>query len=76
MSISPVSYQEINAYNQCHNYVLTENEIDIIKEMSTNYVSEINNKNPTKKPPYGTYSMQSNNFVKGLQAMAKQADKK
>ena len=52
MGITSLSFQEIQAYNDLTNAQLSPDEVLIIKKMSVAYVSQSNDKNPHKSPPY------------------------
>lgn len=52
MGVVPISFTEIMAYNELTNAQLSPDEALIIKKMSVAYVSQYQDKNPSKKAPY------------------------
>lgn len=65
MGVYPLTFTEINSYIQSTNTPLNRQEVLLIKRMSSAYVSELNDKNPNKLPPYTT-SEPSNIDAKSL----------
>ena len=52
MGISPVSYQEILSYSTLNGLEFTPNEINTMKNMSSQYCRYVSDKNPSTKAPY------------------------
>lgn len=72
MGLSPISFTEIKAYVDLTDSPLTVDEVMIIRKMSQSYVSEVQNKDPNAKPPFGSFSVKRNNsFVEALKGIAK-----
>ncbi len=72
MGLNSISWGEIHAYNQCHNYVLNESEMDIIKDMSSAFVRYMSDKDPNAIAPYGNNKKPSiNPLVDALKNVAR-----
>lgn len=52
MGLSPVSYQEIEAYCGLTGLEFTPEEVNVIIEMSRNYVKYVTDKNPNAIAPF------------------------
>lgn len=52
MGIAPITFKEIQAYNELTNSNLSGDEVLILRKMSIAYSNELQDKNPHKKPPY------------------------
>ena len=72
MGISAISFSEIDAYMSRCQIHLSGDEVMIIRKMSQAYVSNINDKDPQSKPPYGKFVHKKNNsFLEALKSIAK-----
>lgn len=72
MGLSPISFQEIDAYMSLCEVYLSGDEVLIIRKMSQAYVSHLQDKDPNSKPPFGSVSVKRNNsFVEALKGIAK-----
>lgn len=71
MGAVPLSFHEIDAYNRLTYASLSADEALLIRKMSSAYCSELNDRNPRKKPPYGEMKKPKvNGFVEALKAVA------
>lgn len=72
MGLSPISFQEIDAYMKRCEIHLSGDEVLIIRKMSQAYVSNVQNKDPHAKPPFGEPKIIKNNsFAEALKGIAR-----
>jgi hypothetical protein len=72
MGLSPLSFTEIKAYMELTASPLTPDEVLLIRKMSQAYVSNVQNRDPQTKPPYGvTKTSKNNSFVEAIKQLAK-----
>jgi len=72
MGLSPISFQEIDAYMSRCDVYLSSDEVLILKKMSQAYCNKVSDRNPQSSPPFGSAKpIKNNSFAEALKGIAK-----